>query len=359
MIIPFEHNYLHISDMGGKYIPTVINDYFRKKDTGSGYVLCVNEKIFAYVFFEDKKILSERAYCYPSGNRDSEMIDFNYILSSDRVDVFLNEITDKKILNFLNGYNLFMHDIFIPHDLANKKLLKKHVKKADFNGILACRQGYIVNMAFFRKGKFIKFSYYNTDSRSFAEETEESFFWSYIETAGFAEPVFIIKNLAHINTKSPGFHPGRWLKDRDIILKDLMIYIDVFTVIMGQLRDSVEEKRLHAALNGIISKLRAKYKPLYKELIVSHNNTVNWQKILMDRNFIPLEFRFSEYHLYLDEILKKLLIVVLKFEKHVDIKHMLDSIGKYIALYDYKEAEIRQSVRRIEQILGNCLHLKG
>jgi len=120
---------------------------------------------------------------------------------------------------------------------------------------------------------------------------------------------------------------------------------------------NLDIKTVNTLIDSVFKQLRSKYIPLFQNISFnSKTRAINWGDLLKDRVDIPDQYKFENYTIYLDDLLKLLLDLIFKtFDSNKKIiKFFIDNLYSYLnSYYRRDEREIKKMFYRIENLLDN------
>jgi len=352
MLIPFDRNVLYIQQLPGKYVFSVLNDLFRYEKDISGYLCCVGQGIMGYLFFKNSKLLGAVAFQVTGGGGMPQPVSFRLLLEDDNIDVYANVMEETSILEAIYRFFASACVLHAPFEMTDMKRLTTLLSDVLFSGMVGFQQGMVINMAFYDRGRFRYFLYYHPDTKSYAYENDHVVFMRYLELLPKLVPVITVHDF-RMKTAAEGINDIVIAQQKDIVVNLLLGYFDVFDFIIHMLLEFLTPVEMERHIGIIFDELRQKYDPLYRTIRFSPETlTVNWMDILEDRKYIPLQYRFEHYHLYIDEIWKRLFALLAEKGGATAVGSLREKIAKYLALVDKDERELKKMLYRLEQQCG-------
>lgn len=349
MLVPFERNLLYISKISGDHLPTLLNDIFRFEDIQGGIVLCVSRYKTGYILFQQNKVLSLCAYLNECGSGSERQVPFQDILESTSIDVYVNAIDDISIIEQINAIFNIPALFAAPYELAEIQRLIGFIEAEKLNGIMGFRHGAVLNTAVFSNGIFLYMTYYHKGTKSYATEKTQSTFINYIASIEKLKPYVFFKKIRN-EIRNLSDKREMLLIQNDSILAMSLCYFDMFDIIFKIIRDKTDENKLVEITDSLFKSLREKYFPLYSSVSYSSKTgTINWNAFYEERKFIALEYRFTQYHLYLDELLKLLLKVSIPDQK--TDKEVVSRLKNYLLLVDKSDVNLKEMIYRVDKII--------
>ena len=349
MLIPFDRNVLYIQKLPGRYLFSVLNDLFRYEKDLSGYLFCAGQGTVGYLFFKNNKMLGALAFQVPGGGGMLQPISFRHLIENDNIDVYANVVEESTILD--NIYRFFASACLVHAPLSYTDVEKFMATFADenFSGMAGFQQGMVMNMAFFDRGRFRYFLYYHPDTKSYAYENDQSVFSRYVELLPKLTPVLTARDF-RVKGAADSVNDIVVAQQKDIVVNLLLGYFDIFDFILQMLLDKATPQQVEKIIKEMFDQLREKYDPLYRKTQFSQDTlSVNWMDILDDRKYIPLQYRFEHYHLYIDEVWKRLLNALITTAGEPAAAQLKEKITKYMSLVDKDERELKKMLYRLEQ----------
>ncbi len=351
MLFPFEKNYLHIKNFNGKHIFSAINDLFRIKPEISGYALCVKENISGLVLFRKGKVIKSFSYSIFKGGISVES-NLQSIINSESLDFYINIISNNKVVKHIYQYFSSHYLFFTPFEaVEDSSKILNFILKNEKTGILTVFHGFVANMIYIEKGRFKYFLYYHPETKTFAYEESVSVFKSYFSSLKKLSPTFAFRDFSLGISED---FKVRTYYNKDNIVNMVLTYFDIFDIILTATKREFSKDIVADLFNMVFFRLRKKYSPLYKNLTFSKNSSsVNWSSILQDRQYITLDYRFENYHLYLDEIVKNFFNLLHKKLKPESFSLFKKEVYAYLSKIDRKDTEQHRVKIRIEQMIKN------
>ncbi len=349
MLIPFDRNVLYIQQLPGKYLFSVLNDLFRWEKDISGYLCCVGQGTIGYLFFKNSKLLGAVALNLPGGGGMPQPVSFRLLFEDDNIDVYANVVEETSVLDAIYRFFASACVLHAPIEMTDISRFNTFVMSGSFSGMAGFQQGMVMNLAFFDRGRFRYFLYYHPDTKSYAYENEQAVFTRYFELLPQLAPIITVRDF-RMKAAADGANDIVIAQQKDIIVNLLLGYFDIFDYILQMLLEHMTPLETERLMIALFDELRQKYDPLYRTVKFSPETlTVNWMDILEDRKYIPLQYRFEHYHLYIDEIWKRLLNLLWEKSGAEAVGALREKITKYLALVDKDERELKKTLYRLEQ----------
>lgn len=349
MLIPFDRNVLYVQKIPGRYLFSLLNDLFRYEKDISGYLFCAAPGLVGYLFFKNSKLLSATAFQFPGGAGMLQPISFRHFIEHEDIDIYANVVEEATILENLHRFFASACLLHAPVTVVDAGKCLAALSDDGFTGMAGFQQGMVMNMAFFDRGRFRYFLYYHPDTKSYAYENDQAVFNRYVELLPKLTPVLTTRDF-RVKGTADGINDIVVSQQKDLIVNLLLGYFDIFDILLQMLNDRQPPAQVAQSVNLMFDQLREKYDPLYRNIGFSPDTrSVNWMDILDDRKYVPLQYRFEHYHLYIDEIWKRLLALLVAAGGDAAVTEIREKITKYLSLVDKDEREIKRMLYRLEQ----------
>ena len=351
MLVPFERNFTYISKFNASYIPTFLNDLFNFEKIPGGLMICVSNEKTGYILFKDSKVISVNGFYFSAGNELSGNIPFSVICDSSNLDVYINVIEDSRTIDVLSGFLNSAVTFAAPFELSDIKRITGMIEAEKETGILGFKHGSVMNMATYNNGALEAFFYYHPGTRSYALDTNPATFGSYLLSVDKLKPFVVYKRCPAGDIPHSDKHEIEFLKN-DPLLAMTMAYIDVFELICKALKEKLDVLKIVEVFDQLLKILRDKYSPLYTTISYSlETGCVNWVDLFKERRYISMEYRFGEYHLYLDELLRIMLKISSSALGSRINEKLIPGIKKYIEFMDKKDFIMKEMAHRVDKMV--------
>ncbi|MCK5809131.1 hypothetical protein KAH37_09120 [bacterium] len=351
MLLPFDKTLFMIDGLQGRYIPSVLNDLFRVESDISGYMMCVDEEYAGYVFFENGRITDAVAHHFSPEQTLPLAIPFSHFLDEGVVDIYINAIEDITFLHSLREHLISHASVVANTDLLSPVHIVNYVKQIKYTGLVSVRHGVVNNMLVFKRGKFESLLYYHPDSHGFVRERNVATFKEYIMSIADMSPVFIMHNGAALK-KTTGRGASSVPLQKDILVNILLCYFDLFDMAVDIMKELFTPLVSAKIVNKVIREIQQKYYPLYSSVVYNEEtSSANWHAILGDRRYIPVEYRFEYYHLYLDELFTLLMAALVSRKVPAAFEIFRERVDTYIRHLDERDRDLRKMVFRIQKMI--------
>lgn len=350
MLIPFDRNLMHIENFSGNYIFSVVNDMFRFEKDLSGYILCISGNHIGYLFFKNNKLQNALAFLFSGGVLMPQPQSFRIFTESEDIDLYANIIEEPVVADNVYKYFFSLYSMHAPYELSNSGKILEYLITENYTGMIAFTQGFIINMAYFEKGKFKYFQYYHPDTKSYANDRNPEVFKHYMASLKELTPVIALKDYKAKNNAEQ-INESFIKEQKDSIVNTLLFYFDILDIIINVMLVKTSKETVYNITKKIFDELRVKYTPLYEKLYFSMDSeTVNWSVILEDRKFIPIKYKFEHYHLYIDEILKNLVSALYSIANDDGLKLLRAQAKNCFTHTEKDDLEIKKVILRFEQL---------
>ena len=351
MLLPFDRTLFTIDRLQGRYIPSVLNDLFRVEKKISGYMMCVDEEYAGYIFFQDGRITDAVGHHFSSELTLPLAIPFSHFLDERLVDIYINAIEDTVFLRLLREHLISHASVVANTDLLSPVDIVNYVKKVKYSGLVSVRHGVVNNMLVFKRGKFESLLYYHPDSHGFVRERNQATFKEYIMAIADMDPVFIMHNPTALK-KTIGRGALSVPLQKDVLVNIMMCYFDLFDMSVDIMKELFTPAVSAKIVRRVIAEMQKKYYPLYSSISYDkETNSVNWHAILGDRRYIPVEYRFEYYHLYLDELFTLLMAALVSRKVPAAFEIFQERVATYIRHLDERDRDLRKMIFRIQKMI--------
>lgn len=351
MLIPFERNLIYLHNFNSSYLSTLLNDVFRFENISGGLLLCASADRTGYILFKNNKVINLCTYINENGSELPGQVPFQCFSETASVDVYVNVIEDGQMIEDINTVFNMPVMYSAPSELADIQKLIGFVESEKISGIMGFKHGSVLNTAVFSDGVFLRLSYYHADTRSYAVEKARISFNNYISLLPDFKPYIFFKR-AHPEIKNGLDKKEASFLHSDPILGMFLCYVDMFEIIFRTIKEKISEAKLIDVCGVLFKSLKDKYYPLYSSVSYSkETRTVNWNALYDERRYVSLEYRFAQYHLYLDELLKLLLKIAISIYGGEMNEKVLVKIREYLSMVDKDDLNLKEMTYRVDKIL--------
>ncbi len=351
MLVPFERNFKYINKFNAVYIPTFLNDLFKFENISGGLMVCVSNEKVGYILFRDKKIVSANGLYFSTGGELPGNVPFSVICDSSGIDVYVNVIEDAHVIDALSCYLNSAVVFAAPFELSDMKRITGVIEAEKETGILGFKHGAVMNLAEYHKGLLKTFYYYHTGTKSYAFDTNPATFSSYLLSVYKLKPFVIYKRMSAGDVSRPDKNELEFLQN-DPLLAMTMAYIDIFELVCKAMKEKLDVPKITEVFEQMLKVLRDKYSPLYTTISYSpEKGCVNWADLYNERRYISIEYRFGEYHLYLDELLRLMLRISSSALGSRVNEKLVPGIRKYIEFMDKKDLIMKEMAHRVDKMV--------
>lgn len=351
MLIPFERNFTYINKFNPVYLPTFVNDVFNFENIPGGLIICVSNEKTGYVLFKENKVISVNGFHFRTGSELPETISFFSLLNSQHIDIYVNVIEDGKTIDALSGFLNLPVTFAAPFELSDIKRITGMIEAEKETGMIGFKHGSVVNLASYDKGEMKTFFYYHPGTRSYAFDNNPGTFESYLSSIDKLKPFLVYKRCSDTLTRYSDKQELEFFQN-DPLLAMTMVYIDIFELICKALKEKLDVVKITGVFEQLFRVLRDKYSPLYTTISYSkETGCVNWVDLFKERKYISIEYRFGEYHLYLDELLRLLLKISSSVLGDRINEKLVPGIKKYLEFMDKKDLIMKEMADRVDKMV--------
>lgn len=339
-----------LENIEGRYLTSVVNDLIRFEEDFSGYLLCIADDRYGFIYIKDSSIYSADVFETPSSTGISDRADLDSLTEKERVTIYTNS-ADSDTVEHLARYHHGELALFGRYELLDLQASLEYIRSERLSGSMAFHHGFVTNMAIFDSGEFSSFSYYQPEEKCYQLDEREAFFVDYLREAESCSPTVSFKC-------SRRYDERRWsrklLLKNDEIVSMLLCYFDIFGMSVDLMKKSSSKEGVAEILTRVFDQLREKYAPLYKQLNYDPvRGKVNWKEILHDRKYVPAAYRFEHYHLYMDEMMKLLIDALTGLSGDDAVKCLRQEIRDYSSLYGKdRKGEMKKLFYRIDRMFN-------
>ncbi len=289
MLFPFEERAVSIASLPKAFVPTLTADL--KKAAFSGHVVAMNDERSVVLTLDAGRPVSGMFYRDLEGparlTTDTGFL-FEKLSEQSAVEVLRADRISVSLARTFSRNRPAWH--------SRAKDAAKQVRQAAAEmelGVLARIRGPVCELACLEEGRF-SFGYIFEEEESRFVRTDRSG-WKesalpgdWLELVASGEPLVPEPELA--NLRNP--------------LTDVMTrYTDLFKIIGKILRDEHGQQG-RDAISELLETFQAKYPPLYRGVYMNPEvGTINWERLLENRDRVNVNYRYEKFTLYLDEIL--------------------------------------------------------
>ena len=303
MIIPFSELKLYLSAFEGKYIPSFVNDLARDGGLRRGLVAAEAGNKTLYVLISDGRAVISRVLGFSDEEDLLSDIPIDGIFAEKSVDLYLYSIENDSVFSSLTDFFTYPVSVYAHGAFVDVPKLISSFSENKENALLCFKHGSVMNIVSFEKGNFKGFSYFDPAEKRYVFEKNAVKFGSYLGSLDVSKPVVLCKRVSEKILASSFFSSGLDFLENDPVQAETEVYFDCFKLVFDNFAKVMPAGKVKELSEKLFSYLRGRYPQLYSKLAFSvSDGSVNWESLLDERKSIAVEYRFGEYHRYLDEI---------------------------------------------------------
>lgn len=304
MIVPFSELKLFLSDFEGKYLSSFVNDLVREGSFECGVLVAEACDKTGYVLISGGAPVLSRVIAFSDDEQISTDIPIDALLEEKSLDLYLMAVKDDAVFKSLTDFFVYPLSLYAPYRFVNVPMLVSSFAERKASAVLAFKHGSALNFAVFDKGNFSLFCFFDSAENRYVFGRDPVSFGSYLGSLDLSKPVVMSIEISEKAFSSSFFRSRLDFLEKDPVSSETDLYAGVFSLVLNSLAKVVSAENVGKMSEKLFAYLRKKYPGLYSSLAYSAETaSVNWETLLDDRKNVPAEYRFGEYHRYLDEIL--------------------------------------------------------
>jgi hypothetical protein len=308
MIIPFSELKLYISAFEGRYFSSFVNDLSRESGFDRGLVVAEAANKSAYVLISGGCAVISKVLAFSDGEDLVTDVPIAEILAEKSVDLYLFTIENDDVFKILTDFFTYPVSIYAPGRFVDVMKLVSSFAENKENALLCLKHGSVMNAVSFEKGNFKGFLYFDPAEKRYVFEKNAVKFGSYLGSLDVSKPTVLCKKVSEKILASSFFSSGLGFLENDPVQIESELYFGCFRLVFNTFSRVMPAEKVKELSEKLFSYLRGRYPQLYSKLAFSAETmNVNWESVLDERKSVAVEYRFGEYHRYLDEVFSLLL----------------------------------------------------
>jgi len=308
MIIPFSELKIYISAFEGKYISSFVNDLAHESGLSRGFVVAEAGNKALYVLISDGRAVISKVLAFSGEEGWVNEVPINEILGEKPVDLYLFTVENDIVFRWLTDFFTYPLSLYAPGRFVDVPKLVSSFAENKEDALLCFKHGPVMNVVSFEKGDFKGFAYFDPGKRRYVIEKNAVKFGSYLGSLDVSKPMVLCKKVSEKILASSFFSSGLDFLENDPVQTEAGLYFGCFNLVFDAFAKVMTADKLKELSEKLFSYLRGRYPQFYSKLSFSDKTlSVNWESMLDERNSVAVEYRFGEYHRYLDEIFYLLL----------------------------------------------------
>ena len=352
MIIPFSELKFYISAFEGRYFSSFVNDLARDRSFDRGLAVAEAGNVTAYVLISDGRAVLSKVLAFSDDGQLATDVSIGEVAAGKSVDLYLFSLEDSAVFKWLTDFFTYPIALYAPSRFVYVMKLVSSFSENKDDALLCFKHGAVMNVVSFEKGDFRGFTYFDPAGKRYVFEKNAVKFGSYLSSLDVSKPAVLCKKVSEKVLASSFFSSGLDFLENDPVQTETDLYFGCFGLVFDAFAKVMPAEKVKDLSEKLFSYLRGRYPQLYSKLAFSsESGSVNWESMLDERNSVAVEYRFGEYHRYLDEILSLLLKTaasLLQSQK----KHALAlDIGEKIRRFEDENGDFSGMFDRLDKLL--------
>ena len=352
MIIPFSKLKFYISCFEGKYISSFINDLSRENGLSRGLVLAEAGNMTLYVLISDGRAVISKVLAF-SGEEDLVTdVPVSEILAEKSVDLYLFSIENDTVFTWLTDFFTYPVSLYAPDRFVDVMKLVSSFAENKESALLCLKHGTVMNIVSFEKGNLKGFAYFDPAEKRYVFEKNAVKFGTYLGSLDVSRPAVICKKVSEKILASSFFSSGLDFLENDPVQTESELYFGCFKLVFDAFAKVMSVEKLKGLSEKLFSYLSGRYPQFYSKLSFSTETAnVNWDSMFDERKYVSVEYRFGEYHRYLDEILYLLLKTSASLLSSEKKRLLALDIGEKIRRFEEENKDFSGMFDRFDKLL--------
>ena len=352
MIIPLSVLKLYISDFEGKYISSFVNDLSRGSGISRGLVLAETADKAVYVLISDGRAVISKVLAFSDEENLVTDLPVSEILGEKSVDLYLFSIESDLVFRWLTEFFTYPLSLYAPGRFIDVPKLVSSFAENKESALLCFKHGAAMNVVSFEKGNFKGFAYFDPAEKHYVFEKNAVKFGSYLGSLDVSAPTVLCKKVSEKILASSFFSSGLDSLENDPVQVESELYFGCFKLVFDAFAKVMAQEKLKELSEKLFSYLRSRYPDFYSKLAFSADNGgVNWETVLDERNSVAVEYRFGEYHMYLDEIFYLLLKTAASLLQPEKKRLLALDIGEKVRRFEEENEDFSGMFDRFDKLL--------
>mgnify|MGYP003369917722 CR=1 FL=1 len=303
MLPPFSELKLYLSDFDGRYLPSFVNDLSRDSELSRGLVIAEAGNKTVYVLISEGRAVISKVLSFSDEECLVTDVPVTEMFLEKSADLYLFSIENDTVFKWLAEFFTYPVSLYAPWNFADTAKLVSSFSASKENALLCFKHGSVMNIVSFEEGNLKGFAYFDPAEKKYLFEQNAMKFGSYLGSLDVSKPVVLCKKVSEKILASSFFSSGLDFLENDLVQAESEVYFSCFNLVFNAFAKVMPPEKLKELSEKLFSYLRGRYSGLYSKLAFSTETmSVNWETILDERKAIAVEYRFGEYHRYLDEI---------------------------------------------------------